>query len=632
MQRVTVMNQISREKKEILLPDLRAGSISLFNDTRIVDGSQNIIGGTETVFQLIPEGFLRISTNVRLKSGERATGTYIPTDSPVYETLIRGDDFYGRAYVVNEWYMTAYSPIKNPAGKVVGAIYYGIPEARVHKKLLEMLEKIRLGETGYLAIIDNEGDYVLSYKRERDGENILKVTDNDGRLVIKEMIDLAKQAKPGEIFEYRYSWKNQEDNRARRKMAYVTYYAPWKWTILMTAYEDETYAVLSGITYTFLLVIVSVVIIGLAISIVFGRSMMGPIQKMTGYITTMTQGNISFQMDPAIYKRGDEVSQMGKELELFLARIREIVTTIKKLTGEVSVTSSDLDLITGSVSANIQSQSASVEEISAAVEELAASMESISNHAKQQKQETTDLSQNIERQSRAIGEVGGRIDQAARLSLDLSSSVEKGESSLKDLKKSMDELVGSSHKMAGITDIITGISEQINLLSLNASIEAARAGDSGRGFAVVASEVSRLAEQTGSSINEIVNLIQINETEISEGSVSTDRTIQVMAEVILGIGKIEAMMRAVAGEMGSQLEINRSVTERSTNVLQSATEVQETTESHRRATDEISSSLQEVNSLIQKISLEFEPISTRAQGLGRMAKDLQENIDYFQLK
>ena len=87
----------------------------------------------------------------------------------------------------------------------------------------------------------------------------------------------------------------------------------------------------------------------------------------------------------------------------------------------------------------------------------------------------------------------------------------------------------SSREMMGIVDIINDISEKINLLSLNAAIEAARAGDAGRGFAVVADEISKLADQTAISIKEIDRLIKVNNDEITAGGDNIDSAIDTIS-------------------------------------------------------------------------------------------------------
>ena len=114
---IQATNQITKNSELTTIPLMELQGEMLAYDYTVVDQIQKLVGGTATIFQIIPEGALRISTNVLKSDGTRAVGTYIPTDSPVYRTVMRGEIFYGKAYVVNAWYQTAYEPILDSDGR-----------------------------------------------------------------------------------------------------------------------------------------------------------------------------------------------------------------------------------------------------------------------------------------------------------------------------------------------------------------------------------------------------------------------------------------------------------------------------------------------------------------------------------
>jgi methyl-accepting chemotaxis protein len=165
---IPAVNQVTQATISVRAPFLKIGDARIAGSYDIVDRIQKLVGGTATIFQMIPGGALRISTNVLNSDGSRAVNTFIPEDSPVYQKVAQGETFTGRAFVVNSWYQTAYEPIIDRAGRVIGMLYVGI--ADTSKAMLDELSKIVVGKTGYIFILDEKGDYVLSHNRQRDGE------------------------------------------------------------------------------------------------------------------------------------------------------------------------------------------------------------------------------------------------------------------------------------------------------------------------------------------------------------------------------------------------------------------------------------------------------------------------------
>jgi len=251
----SAINQYTKASSPMALPKMMVGETWLGQNTDmsqvspVVDQTQDLVEGTCTIFQRMNESgdMLRVSTNVEKKDGTRAVGTYIPqtnpdgTPNPVVSTVLRGETFRGRAYVVNQWYVTAYEPIFDADQKVVGVLYVGVPQESV-TSLRQAIMGAKVGTTGYVYILDSTGHYVISKDGKRDGEDISGAKDAHGTPFIQEICQKALALQPGEIAEQRYFWQNDGEPTPREKVVHLTYFEPWDWVIGVGSYAEEFYA------------------------------------------------------------------------------------------------------------------------------------------------------------------------------------------------------------------------------------------------------------------------------------------------------------------------------------------------------------------------------------------------------
>lgn len=138
----------------------------LYESTEFVDSLQALFGGTVTIFQLVDSGLVRISTNVLSLQGKRAVNTFIPNNSPVTKSIVKGEKYYGRAFVVDDWYVTGYKPIFYDE-EIVGALYVGDKEKDL-EELKNILYELKIGKSGYPFVFDNTGNLIIHPHREAE--------------------------------------------------------------------------------------------------------------------------------------------------------------------------------------------------------------------------------------------------------------------------------------------------------------------------------------------------------------------------------------------------------------------------------------------------------------------------------
>jgi PAS domain S-box-containing protein len=158
-QKINVFNQITRAGHEAEIYKWTLDGTEVFGNNDLVDALYNITGGTFTIFQKSDSGYIRIATNVLRSDGSRAVGTYIPNNSPVAQTVNKGETFIGRAFVVDDWYITAYEPVYSD-GKIVGMLYAGDKEKDLDD-LQAKIRELKIGENGYVYVMDASGKFII---------------------------------------------------------------------------------------------------------------------------------------------------------------------------------------------------------------------------------------------------------------------------------------------------------------------------------------------------------------------------------------------------------------------------------------------------------------------------------------
>jgi len=306
------VNQLSGQSQTITLPKMAVGKKWLGQNrklsvgTPVVDTVKRLVGGTATIFQRMNNrgDFVRVATNVENLDGTRAISTYIPAvnpdgqPNPVVSTVMRGETYRGRAYVVNAWYVTAYEPIKDRNGNIIGILYVGVKQENI-ESLRQAITQVKIGKTGYVFVLGGKGNirgkYIISKRGERDGEDIWDEKDAKGNLIVQSIVKRALNLKPGEFVTERYLWRNPDDPGPRWKIARLAYYEPWDWVIGASVYEDELQKSLFVITagymkmvYGFLLVALCVAGLGGFFTWFYARRITYPITVVTNEATRLT--------------------------------------------------------------------------------------------------------------------------------------------------------------------------------------------------------------------------------------------------------------------------------------------------------------------------------------------------------
>lgn len=524
------------------------------------------------------------------KKGEITSSTILKTDSNDPKFLI-AVPVYDKEEIVG----------------VFGAV------VNVNKTFRDMISKIKIGDSGYVYLVneqglvtvhpDNSKQFSFDISKFEWGKQLLKTEKN-------------------ETVEYNYEGRKRLDV-ILKSYEHRYYCASTIFTddISIKAFKEAGLMIGVGL---------AAALLGSLFIFLMMKRRLGPLAMCKDLINDVAHGVLTKEYSGKI--KSDEVGDISTNVNFLTGKLNDVLHQFMISARQLASTSKDLTETTESFEDGAQTQAASSEEITATIEEISAGMDNIADGAGEQLAKIEDLAERMVLLTEKISGTSEIVKNSMQLTETIEEKAQSSEKSLHEMNESMLKITDSSQEMTNIIGIINDISEQINLLSLNAAIEAARAGDTGKGFAVVADEIAKLADQTAQSTNEINAIIQSNNTEIEKGRSSVAETINVMSMVIEGVEKINDQMEEITNYTQEQIRINKEVNEDTGTVRQRADEIKVATEEQKLGINEIVRSISNMNDLIQNNAAGSKEMSINIDKISEMSVKLADQVEYFKLK
>jgi methyl-accepting chemotaxis protein len=479
------------------VPDLSLGSQPQANDFTLVDRMASLVGSTATIFVKRENDFIRISTNVKKPDGSRAVGTPLDPNGKAIEALRQGQPFYGTADILGQFYLTAYEPIRDAAGSVIGAWYVGYPVS-VLTQVGDAMAKVRILANGFMALLDPQGK--VTFKSAHASPE-----------AVQQMLKQQGATASG-------NWRVAKEP-----------YAPWGYTVLAAFPESD---VTSQVWHIRLVVaffgIVTAAILIAAVAFVAVRSVTRPLKHSLEAVEALAAGDLTRQV--AVRSR-DEVGQMAAGLNRCADEMRSAIHAINESVKTLTGSAEELTEVSHQLAGSAEETSAEVGVVSVASEQVSKNVQTVAT--------------GTEEMSASIKEIAKNATEAAKVAHNAVQVAEKTNATVSRLGE-------SSAEIGQVIKVINSIAEQTNLLALNATIEAARAGEAGKGFAVVANEVKELAKQTGKATEEIsqkIHLIQGSTQEAVEAIGSIGKVINQINDISNTIASAVEEQSATTNEM-----------------------------------------------------------------------------------
>ena len=414
------------------------------------------------------------------------------------------------------------------------------------QRAIDNMSSVSFGAGEYIFSF-NDDLLVISHPSRTPGTDMTSYLDASGMALYPELLRVA-QAGGGHV-DY-YSTRAGGDEQLP-KTSYVAYIPEWQWSLATGVYVDDINAAfIAGLIRS----IGILLIIGLPVTLLMGwvirdvsRRLGGDPRYAASVVRHIADGDLT---------QVTQLSSKDQQSLLFdINRMREtLATTIGDIHHGASQVNSGVEQIVGvneELSTRTEQQAASLAETASSMEQLTATVKQNAEHA----------------------------DHARSLATRAADSAQRGSDSMSTVITTMATINESATQMSSIVNTIDGIAFQTNILALNASVEAARAGDQGRGFAVVANEVRQLASRSAAAAQEIKILIEASDSKVVEGSRQVRDTGDVINGMVDDIKQLSTLVQEISAatiEQSSGIEqVNQAVTQMDQMTQQNASLVQE---------------------------------------------------------
>ena len=427
---------------------------------------------------------------------------------------------------VRPWYKTA---LANPGKTVRTAAYYWAPDDAVMvgtvralenklgaqggvvcidvtlKQLTEIVKQIKLGESGYLMLMENSGNLLVDAKQPEHNFKALSSL-GDG------YAELAKAGK-GLV---------EVELNGERYMANVWPSEQLGWSFIGLIKQSEVMGSANQLTWLVAIIAAVLAVIFAIVGASFASLIVRPIRSVASGLEGIAQGEGDLTQN--LHIRGsDETAQLANWFNQFLTAIRNLIQNIGGAAGKILDTSKSSTQVSSDMAEAAGRQREAVDMVSTAFHEMVATANEVARSCSQAA-ESADSGQRQAREGQQ--QIDAAVNSVDRLSQEIEQSAQ-----------SMQQLERDSNDIQSILGTIRSIAEQTNLLALNAAIEAARAGEQGRGFAVVADEVRALAKRTADSTAEIDGLLGNLAKRTSQVTQQMHASLEVSQQSVTRIGE-----------------------------------------------------------------------------------------------
>jgi methyl-accepting chemotaxis protein len=507
------------------------------------------------------------------------------------------------------------APILDSSGKPQGLIGAGI----LLNYVQNVVTRLKLGKTGYGVCLAKNGQYIeYPDKTKILKESILESPDENLKNLGKEIL-----SSESGIHKYKFN--------GVKKIAFSSRVEINGWHIVIVVDESEFFSPVTSMLLRIAVISFFIALITGVLIIYLSTKILAPINDIAEFADRLSAGDLTARIHERHTLNGDETGTLSGKLNMASESLGKMISEVFNSAQQLSNSAEQLAETSARMSESSQTQAAAVEEASASLEEISGSIEMINNNAGEQAK-TADVSyramEKLKADNETVTEYAGKALEAARNTTIQAST---GQKLMQNTIEGMNSINESTQKIAETVSFISDLSDKVNLLALNASIEAARAGDHGKGFAVVAEEISKLADQTASSTKTITEFVHTGLKEVERGREFVDATGEALKSIIGYIAQTEDIVSRITGSAEGQAVSTREVLEHTKKVTEMSESISISTNEQMMTNQEMAKTVEQINQITQTTAAAAEEIAASAGDISSRAEILRKYMELFKV-